>query len=192
MPGVIAVKVSKLLRLGLSSARLQWFRFKLGNSAFSGRQAIGRGVRIAVSDGGRLEIGADCALEDNVTVQCRRASIKIGAGGFIGQGSIIVARERISIGANALIAEYVTIRDQDHIFGGPLPTAQSGFDVAPITIGDNVWIGAKATILKGVSIGNNVVVGAHSVVTTDLPDDVVALGVPARIVRKIGRASGME
>ncbi len=55
----------------------------------------------------------------------------------------------------------------------------------PVTIGNDVWIGGNVTILPGVTIGNNVVVGAGAVVTKDLPDNVVAVGVPAKIVKEI-------
>ncbi|MCA1779929.1 MAG: hypothetical protein LC637_11255 [Xanthomonadaceae bacterium] len=61
----------------------------------------------------------------------------------------------------------------------------AGFTTAPVEIGNNVWIGAKATITKGVKIGNNAVVGANSVVTSDIPAGVLAAGVPARILRTI-------
>ena len=58
-------------------------------------------------------------------------------------------------------------------------------DEAPVTIGDNVWIGGSVTILPGVNIGNNVTIGAGSVVTKDIPDNVVAVGNPCRVIRKI-------
>lgn len=130
-----------------------------------------------------MRVATGSAISANVLLQSR-GRLLVGPGAFIGQGSVIVAREEITIGRDALIAEYVTIRDQDHVFGGPLPTARNGFSTAPVRIGDNVWLGAKVTILKGVSIGHNVVVGANSVVTSDLPDNVVAVGTPARVVRE--------
>ncbi|MGY1607517.1 MULTISPECIES: DapH/DapD/GlmU-related protein [unclassified Geodermatophilus] len=58
---------------------------------------------------------------------------------------------------------------------------------APITIGDDVWLGGGAIVLPGVTIGENTVVGAGSVVTRDLPADVVAVGNPARVVRTLER-----
>ena len=79
----------------------------------------------------------------------------------------------------------MSIRDQDHRFGHGLTTAKAGFTTAPILIGNNVWIGAKATVIKGVTIGDNVVVAANSVVTHDIPSNVVVAGVPARILREI-------
>ena len=60
----------------------------------------------------------------------------------------------------------------------------SSLATAAVTIGNNVWIGAKATITKGVTIGDNAVIGAGAVVTHDIPADCLAVGVPARVVRR--------
>lgn len=107
----------------------------------------------------------------------------IGSDSYIGAGAVIAASELITIGRDALIAEYVTIRDQDHEFESHGPTRLAGMRTAPIHIGDNVWIGAKATITRGVTIGDNAVVGANSVVTGDVPADAVYAGAPARLIR---------
>lgn len=61
-----------------------------------------------------------------------------------------------------------------------------GVEIAkPITVGNNVWIGAHSTVLAGVTIGDNAVIGAGSVVTRDIPANVVAVGVPCRVMREI-------
>lgn len=83
-----------------------------------------------------------------------------------------------------MIAENVTIRDQNHRFGLDVPICKSGFKSERVDIGDNVWIGAKACILPGVTIGEGVIVGAGSVVTKSLPPRVVAAGNPARVLRE--------
>ena len=107
----------------------------------------------------------------------------IGKRVHIAFGSVVTARERIVIGDDTQIAEYVTIRDQDHKFGQGTPLPESGFDVQAITIGRNVWIGAKATVTRGVTIGDNAVVGAGAVVTRDVAANTVVVGVPARNVK---------
>lgn len=116
------------------------------------------------------------------------AAISIAHDSYVGFGSIIVARQSITIGAHALIAEYVTIRDQDHDYGGEGPLSESGFVTAPVVVGDNVWVGAKATITKGVTIGASAVIGANSVVTSDIPANSVAVGNPARVIRTAQQA----
>lgn len=133
----------------------------------------------------QLLIGRGVQLADGARLFLHDGEISIGERTFVGYGTIIAAQENITIGNDVLIAEYVTIRDQDHAFGGAAVTAQNGFTTAPVFIGENVWIGAKATITKGVKIGNNSVVGANSVVTHDVPACTVVAGNPARILRQI-------
>lgn len=144
---------------------------------------LGRNSRLLAADGGSIALGMGVSLDVLARIEAKGGHIDIGEGGLIGQGTIIVARDRISVGPNALIAEYVTIRDQDHEFGNSTPVAESGLRTSPIHIGENVWIGAKATITRGVLIGDNVVVGAGAVVTTDVPANAVVGGVPARVIR---------
>ena len=100
---------------------------------------------------------------------------------------------RIVIGNNALIAPNVQIYTAFHTtnaldrFGIPKDDGSFEFcktQTAPVTIGDNVWIGGGAIIMPGVTIGNNVVIGAGSIVTKDIPDNTIAYGNPCRVVRE--------
>ena len=141
------------------------------------------GVRFSATDGGDIRIGDNTALSPNAALFAKRARLVIGRSVHIGIGCVIAAREGIEIDDHAQIAEYVTIRDQDHQFAEGGLVAQSGYLTAPVRIGRNVWIGAKATITKGVTIGDNAVIGANSVVTRDIPANAVAVGAPARVVR---------
>jgi acetyltransferase-like isoleucine patch superfamily enzyme len=179
-------RLEKSLRLGLGALRLARYRLQLSRASLPGRQSIGPRVRISVTDGGSLSLGPDCAVESGASLLAKTGTLRIGPSSFIGRDSVIAARESITIGRDCLIAEHATIRDQDHRFGPGLTTAQAGFTTAPIVIGNNVWIGAKATVTKGVTIGDNVVIGANSVVTRDIPANSVAVGAPARVIRNIG------
>ena len=174
-----------------SARALRAFRLRMlcRHVAWPARMTIGRRVRISATGGGRIAIGENLGVADFASIVAKRGSIAIGCGGHIGIGAVIVCREAISIGDDVLIGEYVTIRDQDHVHGRGLITAQAGFATAPIVIGDNVWIGAKATITRGVTIGSNCVIGANAVVTGDIPPNAVALGVPARVRRVAGPAA---
>lgn len=177
-------KLAKLLRIPSYMVRRFVVAGSSGDSYFASTVRIASGVFISISDGGKAVVDEDCAFDRDATVIVKYGRLAIGPRGHIGIGAIIVARESIQIGADCLIAEYVTIRDQDHRFGPGLITHSAGFRTAPIEIGDNVWIGAKATITRGVKIGDGAVIGAGAVVTEDVPAGAVALGVPARIVRK--------
>lgn len=116
------------------------------------------------------------------------ARIVVGADSGI-TGSVIASRMAITIGARVLIGSGCMITDSDW---HPLDTVPRRYEVAPepsesdsVTIGDDVFLGARTIVLKGVTIGEGTVVGSGSVVTRSLPPRVVAAGVPARVVREL-------
>lgn len=144
---------------------------------------IGRGATLRVVDGGRMVIGDGCRIEAGCDLVAYGA-LELGPKAFVGRGSVLVATDRISIGADALIAAYVTIRDQDHSIDPDRPFNRQGLSMAPVMIGDNVWVGTKASILKGVRVGSNAVIGAHALVNADVADGATVAGVPARRLNK--------
>lgn len=178
-------RILKLSRIVRAHAALALVRLQYGADGFPRDLRIADGVRFSVTDGGTATFGRGCSIDRYATVTAKRGSLAVGMNVYVGTGVVIVARHSISIGDDVLIAEHVSIRDQDHAFGGAQRTNVSGFHTAPIVIGSNVWLGAKTTVTKGVTIGNNVVVGANSVVTHHLPDNCVAVGAPARVVRHL-------
>jgi len=142
---------------------------------------LGRGIRIRVTDGGRCHIGARTVIEPGCPLVVKGGGLTIGPDGFIGQGSVIACGSRIRIGADTLIGEHVTIRDQDHRTADhSSPYRTQGLETAPITIGENVWLGAGVRVLKGVTIGDSAIIGAGAVVTHDIPSGTRAAGIPAR------------
>ena len=111
-------------------------------------------------------------------------NIEVGENFFANYNLTILDVGKVKIGANAQIAPNVSIYTAGH----PVhpESRNTGYEYGiPITIGDNVWIGGSVTILPGVTIGSNVVIGAGSVVTRDLPDNVIAAGNPCRVIRTI-------
>jgi len=95
----------------------------------------------------------------------------------------IICKYKMYIGNDVVIAPGVVIVDFDHNLADPRKIQEDG-EVAEVTIGDNVWIGANATILKGVHIGNDAVVGAGSVVAKDIPEGEIWVGNPAHFLKK--------
>ena len=111
-------------------------------------------------------------------------NIEVGENFFANYNFTVLDVGKVRIGANAQIAPNVAIYTAGH----PVhpDSRNSGYEYGiDITIGDNVWIGGNVCILPGVTIGDNVVIGAGSVVTKDIPDNVIAAGNPCRIIRTI-------
>ncbi len=110
--------------------------------------------------------------------------VRIGDRTLIGRGSHIVGHFSIDIGDDIQTGPYVYITDQNHVYTDPdVPIGkQWPVDVA-VSIGSGSWLGTGVIVLPGANIGRNVVVGAGSVVTGDLPDHCVAVGSPARVVK---------
>lgn len=147
----------------------------------SGRIALGKRVRLS---------GKPSFTFNNR--HCIRPEIRIGDGTFIGHECNFGIAQRIAIGKHCLLAARVSVRDFD---GHPLdagrrranePTPPEG--IRPICIGNDVWIGAGAIILKGVRIGDRAVIGAGAVVTRDVAADTVVAGNPARVVKHLESA----
>lgn len=108
--------------------------------------------------------------------------IRIGARVFINAGCRFQDQGGISIGDDCLIGHGAVLATLDHDLA---PSRRGDMHPAPITIGRNVWIGASATVLPGVTIGDDAVVGAAAVVTKDVPPRSVVVGSPARVVRTL-------
>lgn len=112
------------------------------------------------------------------------SNIEIGENFYTNHNCIILDGAKVIFGDNVFIAPNCTFSTAGH----PLDSEQRnrGLEYAyPITVGDNVWIGASVTVLPGVTIGSNSVIGAGSVVNRDIPEGVVAVGNPCRTLRKI-------
>lgn len=110
--------------------------------------------------------------------------IFVGDGVFMNFGCVILDCNTVRIGNNVLIGPNVQIYTPHHPVDAA--TRLTGLEQAfPVTIGNNVWIGGAAIICPGVTIGDNTVIGAGSVVTKDIPANVVAVGNPCRVIRQV-------
>ncbi len=109
-------------------------------------------------------------------------NIRVGKNVFINSGCCFQDQGGIEIGDNALIGQQVVIATLNHYLQ---PDKRGNMFPVPVKIGNNVWIGAKATILPGVTIGNGAVIAAGAVVTKDVPENTVVAGIPARIIKNI-------
>jgi acetyltransferase-like isoleucine patch superfamily enzyme len=122
-----------------------------------------------------------------------KSRLVIGPGVSINDHTVIVVMSEISIGRNVMIADFVSLRDHDHGWErADVSMRDQGFDIAPIVIEDEVWIGRGVSVLKGVRIGRGAVIGANAAVTRDIPPNSVAVGVPARVIAQRGRGRPAE
>jgi acetyltransferase-like isoleucine patch superfamily enzyme len=136
-------------------------------------------ARLVVMHGGKVAVGSNFALH-------RGADIRVGSGGVLTLGSGYAGDNlhldcavAVTIGDDVAISRDVVIMDTDH------HRIDSGAMASPVVIGNHVWIGARATILKGVTIGDGAVIAAGAVVVRDVPAGQLHGGVPARLIRKV-------
>ena len=155
-----------------------WFARKVQRS--DGRLKVGRGVRVSRPyPDTRIELGSGVRLHEDVRLflDAPGASIVIGADTYLNRRTEIMAKRSVQIGSRCAVSWDVRILDTDYhaLDGRP--------SVDPVRIGDHVWIGSGATVLKGVTIGDGAVVAAGSLVVNDVPAKTLVAGVPARVVR---------
>lgn len=110
--------------------------------------------------------------------------ISVGEWFYANYDCIMVDVCKVKIGDNVMFGPRVGIYTAGHPIDAEIRNTGLEFG-APVTIGDNVWVGGSVVINPGVTIGNNVVIGSGSVVTKDIPDNVVAVGNPCRVLREI-------
>src|SRR5919206_1790002 len=137
---------------------------------------------------GRLEVGEHALLEPGVWLAAEApARIRIGGGSFLNLGVQVAAAGLVEIGEHCMLAHGCFVSGANHRFDDPdTPVPWQGFtSKGPTRLGDNVWLGAHVVVTSGVAIGERCVVGANSVVTSDLPPYSIAAGSPARVLRAI-------
>tara|TARA_B100001059_G_scaffold235762_1_gene282694 strand:+ start:16685 stop:17326 length:642 start_codon:yes stop_codon:yes gene_type:complete len=145
---------------------------------------------ISLGDNCIISSGTSLTAWDKHQSNFYSPKIIIGNNVSIGAHSHITAINRIEIGNNVLTGKRITISDNSH--GNSQldslmtpPAYRALVSKGPVIIEDGVWIGEKVTILDNVKIGKNAIIGANAVVTTDLPANCIAVGVPAKVIKII-------
>jgi maltose O-acetyltransferase len=145
-----------------------------------GTLSLGSGTKLGFPKAHRLGSG-------EIMLQARtpEAEIRIGKNNWFNNNTMLCALQSIRIGDDCQIGDSVSIVDTDFHETNPATRNRSPGEIKPVIIGNNVWIGSRAMILKGVMIGDNSVVGAMSLVTKEVPPNCVVAGVPAKVVREL-------
>lgn len=129
-------------------------------------------------------VGEGCWIEPPLYVNWG-SRITLGDRVYANTGLTVIDDTFVTIGSHVMLGPRVTISAASHPVDPELRRQAYQYDL-PVVLEENVWVGAGATILPGVTIGKNSVIGAGSVVDRDIPPDVVAAGVPCRVLREIG------
>ena len=145
---------------------------------------------------GLMELSEDIKIGTGLVIDIFNdaAKLKIGAGLRAGRRLHIGVADEVVIGDNVLIADDVYISDHTHgSYTGALHddalsiVAQRDLKIRKIEIGDNVWLGQRVCVFPGVIIGNNSIIGAHSIVKDSIPPNSIAAGVPAKVIKVYDR-----
>ena len=145
---------------------------------------LGRGVKLQIGRSARVRFGRWVWIGDGTKIRCHEGIVRIGDKTVMGQECTISAYQHVSIGEQCIVADRVMLIDFDHnVAEVERPIRAQGIYKRDVRVGSNVWIGYGAQILRGVSVGDNAIIGASAVVTKDVPANAVVAGVPARVIR---------
>lgn len=165
----------------------RFFRFKLANPHIvtEGFVFLGRDVELSARRGyGRLVLGRWVHVGDGTALRAHEGTLRIGDKCVFGNRDTVNCYLDIEVGPATIVADGVYVCDFDHAFADiHVPIKDQGIVKSRVRIGAGSWVGVKATVLRGVTVGPGSVLGAHTVVTDDVPAYSVVVGVPGRVVR---------
>jgi acetyltransferase-like isoleucine patch superfamily enzyme len=163
--------------------RLHYFGSR--SVVFNGFVFLGKGVELSARKGyGRVVIGPWVHLGDHNRIRAHEGTVTIGRKTVFGRDNTINAFLNISIGSECILSDSIYVCDFDHRTSS-VDTAirNQGIVKSPVTIGNDVWVGTKVTVLRGSHLGDGCVVGANSVVKESFKPLSVVAGVPAKLIR---------
>ncbi|MGV1049255.1 MAG: acyltransferase [Solirubrobacterales bacterium] len=145
---------------------------------------LGKRLEVQIARGAEVRFGRFVWLGDGTKVRCHEGVVEIGEKTVIGQECTISAYKRVRIGTQCVIADRAMFIDFDHgVVEVERPIRLQGIYKRDVVVGSNVWIGYGACILRGVTVGDNSIIGTNAVVTKDVPANAVVAGIPARVIR---------
>jgi acetyltransferase-like isoleucine patch superfamily enzyme len=145
---------------------------------------FGRRLELQIARGAEVRFGRFVWIGDGSKIRCHEGEVEIGEKTVMGQECTISAYRRVRIGEQCVIADRAMFIDFDHgVVEVERPIRLQGIYMRDVEVGNNVWIGYGACVLRGVRVGDNAVIGTNSVVTKDVPANAVVGGIPARVLR---------
>ena len=145
---------------------------------------FGKGLQLQIAKRGKVRFGRFVWIGDGTKIRCHEGFVEIGDKTVMGQECTISAYRHVKIGRECVIADRAMFIDFDHsVAEVEKPVREQGIYMEEVNVGNNVWIGYNACFLRGVTVGDNSVIGANAVVTEDIPANAVVGGVPAKVIR---------
>jgi acetyltransferase-like isoleucine patch superfamily enzyme len=177
----------RMLNLKYGRLALRWAWLKLrwrGRLETDGLCFVGPGVTLEIGRHAKLKLGRWCWIGHGTKIRAHEGVVEIGAKSVLGQECTISAFQHVSIGRECIVADRVMLIDFDHgVVEVERPIREQGIYKRDVRVGNNVWVGYGACFLRGVTVGDNAVIGTLTVVTKDVPANAVAGGVPVKVLR---------
>jgi acetyltransferase-like isoleucine patch superfamily enzyme len=166
-------------------ARWVWLKLRWrGRLKTDGLCFVAPDVTFEIGKDAVLRLGRWCWIGHGTKIRVHEGEVEIGAKTVMGQECTISAFQHVSIGRECIVADRVMLIDFDHgVVEVERPIRLQGIYKRDVRVGHNVWIGYGACFLRGVTVGDNAIVGSISVVSKDVPANAVVGGAPARLIR---------
>ncbi|MFM8883629.1 MAG: acyltransferase [Solirubrobacterales bacterium] len=167
------------------AVRWAWLKLRWGKRLQTdGLCFVGPGVTFEIGRGAVLRLGRWSWIGHGCKLRVHEGEVEIGAKTVLGQECTISAFQHVSIGRECILADRVMLIDFDHgVVEVDRPIREQGIYKRDVRVGHNCWLGYGACILRGVTVGDNSIVGTSAVVTRDVPGNTVVAGIPARVLR---------
>ncbi|HUG85573.1 MAG TPA: acyltransferase [Euzebya sp.] len=153
--------------------------------AMGGMVFFGRRVELRARIGyGNLELGPWCWIGDDNKLRAHEGNLRLGPKVVMGRDNVVNTYLDVEIGTNALLGDWIYICDFDHIYERlDIPIKAQGLIKTPVRIGADVWVGEKASILRGADVGSGSVIASQALVKGPIPPFSIVVGTPARVIR---------
>ena len=165
--------------------RFFWFKVRHPHVVTTGFVFLGKRVELYARRGyGQLVMGRFVHVGDENRLRCHEGVLTVGDKAVFGRDNTINCYLDVEIGPATIVADWVYICDFDHVTDDiNLPIKDQGLVKSPVRVGADVWIGTKASILRGTNVGHGSVIAAHAVVREDVPPFSIVGGIPARVLK---------
>ncbi len=166
-------------------ARWAWLKLRWrGRLKTDGLCFVAPTVTFEIGKGASVHLGRWSWVGHGTKIRAHEGEVHIGAKSVLGQECTISSFQHVSIGRECIVADRVMLIDFDHgVVEVERPVRMQGIYKRDVRVGHNVWIGYGVSVLRGVTVGDNSVLGTSAVVSSDVPANAVAAGVPVRVLR---------